>query len=459
MKRTRATRVGLVSLGCPKNLVDSEVMLGLLAEAGWQITDRPELADVIIVNTCDFIGPAAEESRQTLAEMARMKRRGRCQALIAAGCMPQRRGETLLAEFPEIDAIVGVGDFPRLPALIGAALAGERVVAVESPPFLYDDRTPRLRATPPWSAYVKIADGCAHPCTFCVIPRLRGPYRSREADSISREVGELVVQGVAEINLIAQDTTGYGLDRGERGGLASLLRALEVEVGAGRSHAGGENPPRTTPPWIRLLYCYPQRVTTELLDVIAGSAHICHYLDVPFQHADPEVLRRMRRAGSGERHLQLIERIRRRMPDAALRTSLIVGFPGETEEAFSRLADFLTAARFDRAGVFRYSREEGTPAADLPGQVPPDEIEARYHHLMRLQQRISAEGNARWVGRELEVLVVERQPDRVIARSFRDAPEVDGLVHVSGGRAAPGDFLRVRITAAGPYDLVATPAS
>ena len=446
--------VGMISLGCPKNLVDSERMLGLLEKAGYQITNDPNQADILMVNTCSFIEPARQESKQALEEMLEYKRSGRCRIVVAAGCLPQRYGEQVLGEFPELDALVGINDFPRIVEIIGKCLDRDRqspVVALAGADYLYRDNTPRLRATPPWTAYVKLAEGCDHRCRFCAVPAIRGRFRSRSLASVVREVRDLASQGVREINLIAQDTTRYGRDRYGRPRLADLLRRL-VEVEEIR--------------WFRLLYCYPSRVDDELIGLIADHPNICNYLDLPLQHSHPQILKKMGRPGSGDSHLRLIEKIRNRIPDIAIRTSLIVGFPGEGEREFRHLLRFMRQAEFDRAGVFQYSREEGTPAARDPGQVPADLREERYRRAMALQREISGKRNQAWVGRELEVLVEaqakwplsdQKRSRRQVwmGRSYRDAPEVDGLVFVRQGKGGvgPGDFVFARITRALDYDL------
>jgi ribosomal protein S12 methylthiotransferase len=435
LTRRPPVTVGVISLGCPKNLVDSEVMLGLLQEAGFTIVTQPDQADVLLVNTCCFIAPARQESAQALAEAVAMRRAGKAQAVVCAGCWPEMEAGHLRAQFPEIDAFLGPGDIADIVSIIRGAIAGAGAERPAAPPsYLYDDAVPRLRATPPWTAYLKIAEGCDHRCRFCVIPRLRGPYRSRNFESVLREARSLAASGVREINLIAQDTTAYGRDLAGPD-LAGLLAGLAAIPDL---H------------WIRLLYTFPSRVADRLIEVMASQPAICKYIDVPFQHADRELLRRMGRPGDGDSHLKLIARLRSAMPDIAIRSTFLVGFPGETEEAFEGLLGFLDAAQLDRAGAFVYSSEAGTPAAAMLDQ---------YHRLMMRQQAISLARNQRWVARELEVLVESRGPSRGrwIGRSFRDAPEIDGSVIVNAGRLRlqPGRFIQARVVQAQPYDLVA----
>ncbi len=437
--------VGVISLGCPKNLVDTEVMLGLLSRAGFAIVGDAARADVLLVNTCCFIEAAREEAAEALTEAAALRRAGRARALVCAGCWPQAEAERLRARFPEVDAFMGPGEVADVVEVVEGALAGVRRPAPTAAPdaYLHAEGLPRLRTTPPWSAYVKIADGCSHGCRFCVIPRLRGRYRSRPLEAVVAEVRALAAEGVREVNLVSQDTTAYGQDRGGPD-LAELLCALDAVEGIR---------------WIRLLYGFPARVSERLIEVIGGGSRVCHYLDVPFQHADPGVLRRMGRPGDGEVYLRLIARLREAMPDIALRSTFLVGFPGEGEAEFARLLAFVEAAQLDRAGAFSFSPEQGTPAAEMPDQVPAELAQERQEALMAAQQRISLERNRRWLGREIEVLIEgQDQRGRWVGRSFRDAPEVDGTVVLEppGARLRPGEFARARVTAAKPYDLVGT---
>jgi ribosomal protein S12 methylthiotransferase len=433
-------------------------MLGLLREAGFRVVSHPEQADVLLVNTCCFIAQAREEAAQALREAVRWRRAEAGRALICAGCWPEMEAPELRALFPEIDAYLGPGDVPNVVSAIERALAGAGPQQPQARPssFLYDEAMPRLRATAPWTAYLKIADGCRHRCRFCLIPRLRGRYRSRPPGSVVAEARRLAAEGVREIVLVAQDTTAYGTDlkaKGKRkkvkggrpngGDLPGLLSAL---AGIEGIH------------WVRLLYGYPTGVSQRLIEVMAGEERVCKYLDLPFQHADREVLRRMGRPGDGASYLKLVSRLRAAMPDIAIRSSFIVGFPGESEEEFRRLLDFVEGAQLDRAGAFCFSPERGTPAAGMPDQVPGEVAQQRYHELMALQQRVSLARNRGWVGREIEVLIEapSERNDEWIGRSFRDAPEIDGMVKVQAGgaRLRPGQFVRCGVTAAEAYDLV-----
>ena len=434
-------------------------MLGQLAAAGHDITPDERAAEAIIVNTCCFIEPAREESAQAVGEALALKRRGRCRLVIIAGCWPQREGARLAERFPGVDALVGVSDFPRIAAILDElstpASRAEPVLRISAPRYLYGDDTPRLLATAPWTAYVKIAEGCNHRCAFCVIPQLRGPLRSRPLESVVAEAHNLAQRGVKEVNLVAQDTTAYGRDlygdpatgsgspRAKSRGAAricELVRRLAAVEGLR---------------WLRLMYCFPTEVDDELIGLLRDEPKLCEYIDLPIQHSEREVLRAMRRPGSGARYLELIQRLRAQVRGIAVRTSILVGFPGETGEQFEALLEFLAAARFDRVGAFVYSREEGTPAARLARQVPPEQARERYRRVMELQQGISLALNQAWVGAEIEVLA-EAAADRPFAwmgRSRRDAPEIDGGVYLRGTDARPGEMVRARITGAREYDL------
>jgi ribosomal protein S12 methylthiotransferase len=434
-------KVGLVSLGCPKNLVDSELMLGLLQASGLKITNREQEADVLIVNTCSFIKDAKEESIKTILELAQHKKRGRCRALLVAGCLAQRYPGEMMAELPEIDAVLGTGSIPEITGVISRVLQGERVSLVGTPGYLHTAGLPKLQATPPYSAYLKIAEGCDNRCTYCIIPHLRGPYRSRDADDILAEAAGMASRGVKELNLVAQDTTRYGMDRYSRPYLHPLLERLSrLEEVA----------------WIRLLYTYPALLNDELIQLMAGEKKICHYLDIPLQHASASVLRRMNRRGSGEESARLIEKIRTAIPDITLRTSFIVGFPGETERDFEELLGFIAHIQFDRVGIFAYSREEGTPGSELPDQVPEEVKLDRRNRAMTLQQRISRGKNRLKTGQVFTILVEGRNPKGVyFGRSEGDAPDVDGKVRFKAAAAInPGEFVKIRITSAGAYDLI-----
>ncbi|PDO10575.1 MAG: ribosomal protein S12 methylthiotransferase RimO [Candidatus Reconcilbacillus cellulovorans] len=434
-------KVKLVTLGCEKNLVDSEIMEGLLHRHGHQPVKHLREATVVVVNTCGFIDAAKEESVQTILELAELKQKGKLKALIVAGCLVQRYKDELMREIPEIDGIIGTGEFDRIAEIVDAALAGGKPSFVGHPAFNYDRLLPRRLSGPRHSVYVKIAEGCDNGCTFCSIPLMRGAFRSRSVESIVAEVESLCAQGAKEINLIAQDSTNYGRDLYGRLMLPELLNRI------------GEIPGVR---WIRLHYAYPGFFTDELIDTIASNPKICKYVDMPLQHCVDRILRRMRRPGRERDIRELIDKIRERIPDVALRTSFIVGFPGETEEDFERLVSFVREIKFDRLGVFAYSREEGTPAARLPDQVPEDIKERRQAELMEVQREIAAERNARFVGRELDVIVdrFDRKNGVYVGRTQYDAPEVDGEVFVSGlDRAAIGDIRKVRITHSLEFDL------
>jgi len=433
-----AEKAGVVSLGCDKNLVDTEVMLGVLTEAGYEITNRPEEADVLIVNTCGFIGPAKEESIKAIVEMAGHKK-GRCRALVVAGCLAQKYRRELLTEIPEIDAVIGTGEVPAIAGIVQRALDGERVEQVGAPSFLYDHGMPRVMATPGYTAYLKIAEGCSNRCSYCVIPDLRGSYRSRPIDSIVAEARALISRGVKELNLLAQDTTGYGHDLYGEYRLAGLV----------------EEPARLDGlAWLRLLYCYPTRITDELIEVVASEKRVCKYLDVPLQHVDGQILRRMNRRGDRVDIAALVSAIRANIPDVTLRTTFIVGFPGEGEEQFRGLYDFIAEVEFDRVGVFTYSREEGTPAARMKKQVPEEVKQERYHRLMARQQQISAYRNQAWVGRTVTALVEKTAfGRRCSGRTERDAPGIDGQIYFAGRGQREGDMVPVVVTAANAYDL------
>jgi ribosomal protein S12 methylthiotransferase len=434
--------VALISLGCPKNLVDSEVLIGYLNQAGFAFTGAPEEADAIIVNTCAFIAPAVEEAKETLREMAKFKKTGRCRALICAGCLTQRSGASLAPELPEVDAFIGIDDIPQVHDIVASLLhlMEEKVVLTAGASYLYDHTAPRFLATPPWTAYVKIAEGCHHRCAFCTIPAIRGPFRSRTPESLLTEARDLAVQGVKEIVLIGQDTTAYGRDI--KVNLPMLLRQLDQVEGL---H------------WIRLMYGFPGEVSAELLEVIANSKHICHYLDIPLQHAHQRILRAMHRSGDGDAYLHQIETIRAALPDVALRSCFIVGFPGETEQEFQSLLDFLRAAQLDRVGAFVYCREPGTDAAEMTSQVPPELAQERYERLMAIQQEISYQRNQTWIGKELEVLIESEENQQLIGRSYRDAPDIDGEVVLEVKKNKPrsrsGEFITATIAAASEYDL------
>jgi ribosomal protein S12 methylthiotransferase len=434
----------MVSLGCPKNLVDSEVMLGILARQGYELTPRAEEAQVIIVNTCAFIEPAQRESIDTILEMAEYKKSGAARKLVVAGCLVERHRQEILKEIPEVDFVIGTNELERVLEACGED-SKDRSLVGGAKPYLYHDLTPRLLSTPSYSAYLKIAEGCDHPCSFCVIPQMRGRFRSRRFASIVREAETLARKGVVELTIVGQDTTSYGEDLGLRDGLASLLREL------------GKIPELV---WVRFLYCYPNRLTDALIAAVAETAKVAKYIDVPLQHASAPVLKLMRRGSSGEHFLRLMERIRAAIPDVTLRTSFIVGFPGETEQDFQRLLSFVEAAQFDHVGVFLYSNEETSSSYALPGQVPPAEAGRRKQKLMALQRRISRGKLRRRVGRSFPVLVEGRSEETELlfqGRLESQAPGIDGQVLINdfeGAEPRPGEFRWATITAAGDYDLV-----
>ncbi|MDU4959714.1 MAG: 30S ribosomal protein S12 methylthiotransferase RimO [Sporomusaceae bacterium] len=438
-------KIGFVSLGCAKNLVDTEVMLGILDQGGYVITDQPAEAEILIVNTCSFIDSAKEESISVILQMAEFKQRGKCRCLIVAGCLGQRYREELLAELPEVDAILGTGAWGRVLEAIEAVQAGRRVLFVDEITAIYDDQSPRIRTTPSYSAYIKIADGCSNHCSYCIIPRVRGPFRSRTAASVVAEAKRLIADGVKEINLIAQDTTSYGRDRGGSSELTQLLRELTALEGDF---------------WIRLLYCYPKYFSDELIDLIAKEPKICKYIDLPLQHADDGVLQAMNRRDSRQEIETLLRKLRERIAGVAIRTTFIVGFPGETEAQFDSLRNFIAQQRFDHVGIFSYSREEDTPAAAMPQQIPDEIRQARYHDLMALQSQISEEINRSLEDSVVTVLVEGRVDGEqtLLGRSCREAPDVDGRVYVEGGGDVnPGCFVQARIVQGFAYDLVAEP--
>ena len=436
-------KAGFVSLGCSKNLVDTEMMLGILREHGIELTPEPAEADILIVNTCAFIESAKEESITTILNMAEYKESGRCRSLIVAGCLGQRYGQELLDDMPEADAIIGTGAWNRIMEAVEESLKGHRVVIAGEDKLLYDEHTPRITTTPAYTAYVKIAEGCNNRCAFCAIPYIRGAYRSRPIEDIRDEVVNLAARGVKEIILIAQDTTEYGRDLYGEPQLAKLLRTLCTVEGV---H------------WIRTLYSYPTYFSDELIETIASEPKLVKYVDLPMQHAHDEVLRRMHRPDTQASMRALIEKLRTRIPGVTIRSTFIVGFPGETDAQYQTLRNFLEEMRLDKVGVFTYSREEGTPAYDMPNQVPEDVMQERYHDLMSLQCKISEELNHELEGRELEVLVEgrdEEQANIAVGRSYREAPDVDGQVYIEGDTDSRiGDLVRVRVLQGFTYDVV-----
>jgi len=432
------TKVYVQTLGCPKNLVDSEIMLGLAAREGAEIVLDPEAADVYLVNTCAFIGPAKQESIDAILELARYKEEDPSRRLIVTGCLAQRYGADLQESLPEVDAFLGTGDFDRLPEILRQNPRPDASRYGGAAHLLPDLSLPRVRTGAFYSAYLKVSEGCDHKCSFCIIPKIRGRHQSRPLDSVLAEAERLVSEGVVEINLIAQDLTAYGRDLRNGTSLASLLRRLGAIDGLR---------------WIRLLYTYPNFVDAELLAAIAETEAVCRYVDMPLQHISDAMLRRMRRERSGDSVRKLIARIRAAVPGVALRTSMIVGFPGETDDDFQQLLAFVDEARFERLGVFEYSPEEGTAAGTMPSQVPARTKKRRYHALMKAQARVSAELNAALVGSLQEVLVCgESERGDLVGRLASQAPDIDGLVHLEGD-ARPGEFVQARIESAEVYDL------
>jgi len=472
---TAPQKVGFVSLGCPKNLVDSEVMMGMLSQGGAQITSRAEDADIIVVNTCSFIDKAQQESVDAILEMAQHKIAGKAQKLIVAGCLVERYRNEIQKNIPEVDAVVGTGELQQILAAAGIAspqsASADPFVILNSRPegdarevsgrfskdgwdgaiadlpnYLYDETTPRFLATPKYSAYIKIAEGCDHPCSFCIIPQLRGKFRSRRFESVVAEAQQLAKQGVREITLIGQDTTCYGEDLGVKDGLASLLeRVAAIEELR----------------WIRFLYAYPNKITGKLLETIAKHDKICSYIDVPLQHASPAVLKNMKRGAGADIFSKSIEKMRREIPGVTLRTSFIVGFPGETQADFDVLCDFVREAQFDWLGVFGYSDEQGSPSFALSAKVAPKEIEHRRKKLMSIQKQISRKKKRALIGRQFDLLLEGPSEETELlwqARTAMHAPEIDGTVYVNDfgdHDVREGEFHRCEITEAHDYDLVA----
>ena len=463
-----------MSLGCPKNLVDSEVMMGLLAQAGAELTPHAEEADVLVVNTCSFIESAQQESVKAILEMARHKTEGRARKLVVAGCLVERFRDEIRKNIPEVDAVIGTGELENILSAAGIAsspadspfrILNSRPEAearaaqgrfsreswdgaiADLPNYLYDEDTPRILATPGYTAYIKIAEGCDHPCTFCIIPQLRGKFRSRRFESVIAEAERLARSGVREITLIGQDTTCYGEDFGLQNGLALLLEKLAA-IGGLR--------------WIRFLYAYPNKITGQLLETIAAHDNICSYIDVPLQHASAGVLKRMKRGGGAEIFLRAIEKMRKAIPGLTLRTSFIAGFPGETEKEFEELCEFVREAQFDWMGTFSYSDQEGAGAFSLEKKLSAREIERRRKHLMQIQRGISRKKKKALIGQECDLLLEGESSETELlleGRTPMHAPEIDGTVLVNdvpeGLEPQAGQFYHCRITEAHDYDLVA----
>lgn len=431
-----------VSLGCDKNLVDTEVMLGLLASRGHQMVDSEEIADVIVINTCCFIHDAKEESIQTILEMAEYKKAGSCKALIVTGCLAQRYKQEIIDEIEEVDAVLGTTSYDKIVEAIDEALAGHTSVEMTDIDALPLVESKRLVTTGVHFAYLKIAEGCDKHCTYCIIPKIRGNFRSVPIERLLKEAEDLVAQGVKEIILVAQETTLYGKDLYGEKSLHKLLREL-CKISGLR--------------WIRILYCYPEEITDELIQVIKEEDKICNYLDLPIQHASDGILKRMGRRTSKEQLVEIIGKLRKEIPDIAIRTTLITGFPGETQEQHEELMEFVDEMEFDRLGVFTYSPEEDTPAAVMSDQIPEDVKEDRQAELMELQQEIAFDLAEEMIGREVLVMIEGKVADEnaYVGRTYKDAPNVDGLIFVeSEEELMSGDFARVRITGALEYDLM-----
>ncbi|MDP3058238.1 MAG: 30S ribosomal protein S12 methylthiotransferase RimO [bacterium] len=431
-------RVALISLGCSKNQVDSELMLGILSREGYDLVETPAEAEVIIVNTCGFIESAKAESIEMILAAAQYKQ-ANCRALIVAGCLSQRYSQELMEEMAEIDGMVGTGTFVTIGDVVSRTLKGERVNNIGEMIYRYDEELPRISKTP-HSMYIKIADGCDNRCAYCAIPIVRGNFRSRGMDNIIQEVTKLAGQGVSEVIVVAQDTTRYGVDLYGEFALADLLTKLTAIEG---------------PRWVRLLYCYPNHFTDEVIDIMAADNNIVKYIDIPLQHISDKILKAMNRKGTRAEIVALLSKIRERIPNVVIRTTFIVGFPGESQDDFDELKKFIETSKFDHVGVFKYSDEEDTAAHDMDGHVERDVMEARYNESMLLQQGISAKINKGYVGRKMEVLVEKAWPEGngVVGRASKDAPEVDGQVYVKDLIAQVGVFVSVLIVDSTDYDL------
>ncbi|HJV64333.1 MAG TPA: 30S ribosomal protein S12 methylthiotransferase RimO [Geomonas sp.] len=443
MSEKNKEKVSLVSLGCPKNLVDAEVMLGYLSKDEYEVTTDEMQADIIVVNTCSFIKEAKQESIDTILDLADRKHDARCKLLIVTGCLPQRYQEELAKELPEVDIFIGTGDYPRIAEIIAEKKStSEQLCYTGDPNFVYNDELPRLQSSPHYTAYLKIAEGCSNNCAYCVIPALRGALRSRPFATLLSEARQLVEGGVKELNLIAQDITAYGKDLADRPTLEMLVTELAKLEGL---------------KWIRLLYAYPDGVTDSLISLIKNEPKVCKYLDLPIQHIADPILKRMNRRSDEQQIRDLIAKLKTEIPDIAIRTSLIVGFPGETNDDFKKLLQFVEETRFDRLGVFCYSREEGTPAADMQDQVSERVKRERHKKLMRTQARVSFKHNRTLVDSEEDVLIEGYSEETELllkGRSSRQAPDVDGLVYITAGNANVGDIVRLKITDSSDYDLI-----
>jgi len=437
--REESKALYMATLGCPKNRVDSEVMLGTLGARGYTLVERPEDASVIVVNTCAFIGPAKQESVDTILELAELKKTGRCNTLVVTGCLSQRYGPELAKEMPEVDHFLGTGAYVQIGDLLAAEAAPRQIIP--DPDYVHDARTPKVNSSPKWTAYLKISEGCDNACAFCIIPTLRGAQRSRPIDDLVAEARTLAASGVRELNLVAQDLTAYGHDLPGRPQLHQLLEALcSVDVR-----------------WIRLHYAYPRVFPDALIEVMAREPKIAKYLDMPLQHASDRLLRSMRRGRDSAFLIALLAKLRARIPGLTFRTSLIAGLPGETEDDFALLKEFVRTQRFERMGCFQYSDEEGTAAYDFADKVPQKVIERRWREVMAVQKRINREQNRALIGKRLEVLVEGPSPESehlLVGRHEGQAPDIDGVVYINDGFGYPGEFVTVEVTEAHDYDLV-----
>jgi len=431
----------IVTLGCAKNDVDSEEIAGVLGEAGYSVDGQSRKSDVTIINTCGFLESAQQESIKAIKDAVREKKAGRTGKVIVAGCLAQRLGPELMRLAPGADTYVGVGQMGRFAEIVAqAGVAKQPTLDVQPPHHRWADVATRARTGRAWSAYLKVSEGCDHKCTFCTIPSFRGGHQSKPIERVIEEAKHLAATGVQEINLIAQDVTQYGYDLYREFTLPKLLRELNAIEGI---------------EWIRILYFYPNRLTDEVIEAMASLPKVLPYIDIPLQHAHPDVLRRMKRPWDGERYLAIFDKVRKAIPDVTIRTTFIVGFPGETDAEFQYLLDFTKTARLDRVGAFVFSREAGTPSFEMESQVPFRIKRERYDKLMRTQQKISLEINQNWIGRDIRVLIDEARDGILIGRSHRDAPEIDGLVYLDPGitSAKPGDIVQVQVTGAEAYDL------
>lgn len=436
-------KLALISLGCSKNLVDSEHYLGILSKRkGMELTSEISEADIVIVNTCGFIGDAKEESIQTILEVSEFKETGNLKKIIVAGCLAQKYSEEILKELPEVDAVIGTGDVDKIEKVVDEILAGKKAVETKNMTFLANANTDRVLTTAPHTAYLKISEGCNRACTYCIIPQMRGRLRSRSIEDIVEEAKRLVASGVREINLLAQETTEYGIDLYGDKKLAALMKELCKIEGL---------------KWLRTYYMHPEYVTDELIEVMKSEDKICKYFDVPIQHVSDNILRNMARAKNGEQVKSVLNRIRKAIPDATIRTTLIVGFPGETEENFQELKEYVKEFEFDYAGVFKYSREEDTVAYNLPDQVPEEIKERRYAELVNLQSEIAERKNRRFLGQEIEVMIdgVSSESEYLLeGRTRGQALEIDGKVLTTDGTARPGEIVKVKVEQNFEYDFV-----